>query len=87
MRKIRQIRLTNDFHRTEYTVQLPAGESTGSFSARTARRIRRTLCGCVDCTCGDALGQRGRAWDGGKPLGGFEATREYDGRVSWVIHE
>jgi hypothetical protein len=48
-----KVTLTNDFHGTSVTVVVPAD---GLLSARQTRKVRQTLCGMNDCTCGGIRG-------------------------------
>jgi hypothetical protein len=72
------ITLTNNYHHTETRVL------SGELSRATARRVRRTLCGSRECTCGGVLGQRGSQM---QPDGRSDAIieDESDGRV-WVLY-
>jgi hypothetical protein len=53
------ITIANDFHNSTARVRVNATGET-YLSAATVRRVRRTLCGISDCTCGGFLGQRGK---------------------------
>ena len=47
--------LTNSFHNTSASIQAEVGARV---SRTTFLRVRRTLCGIPDCTCGRADGSR-----------------------------
>ena len=59
--------LTNSFHRTSAGVRpilITEGRFRGYYriSRRVAMRLRSTLCGADDCTCGGNFGERGGPW-------------------------
>ncbi len=51
----RTLRLQNDFHGTEVTVRVRA-RGPVRLSEGQWRRVRDTLCGSADCTCGVVRG-------------------------------
>ena len=51
---VRTVTIRNDFHRTSATVL--AGKV---LSQATINRVRRTLCGMADCSCGGDISERG----------------------------
>lgn len=55
-----KITLSNNFHNTEATANVKSYSAKDEYiiSKRTARRLRRELCGSKDCTCGDTFGAR-----------------------------
>ena len=63
------ITITNNFHDTEYRTRKSAEEinrviMTEPYSRTAAERtwvnkVRRALCGMLDCTCSGELGERG----------------------------
>ena len=58
--------LTNDFHNTRALVKVtPSARFHNGYelSAHQVRRVRKRLCPCSDCTCGDSLGMRGTQSD------------------------
>ena len=67
MSKRLRVRLTNNFHLTSVIFTMtsvlgrgPQFDPLYTFSSRTLRRVRATLCGSKDCKCGDVFGARGR---------------------------
>jgi hypothetical protein len=50
------ITIINEFHKSEVRVRANIGDV---LTARQVRRIRRTLCGRIGCTCGGILSERG----------------------------
>jgi hypothetical protein len=49
--------LTNDFHGTEVAIRTERGRT---LSAPQVARARKALCPAPGCTCGGALGERGK---------------------------
>lgn len=52
-----KVKLTNDFHNTETTIQVNEG---GLVPLSQIKKAKKDLCGTKDCTCSNASGQRGR---------------------------
>ena len=53
--------LTNDFHDSSVTVQIP---DVGILSERTTNRVYRELCGISGCECGGIRGPQDGVPDG-----------------------
>lgn len=53
-----RITMTNSFHNTSATLDVPP---TGRISGSVVRRVRRQLCGKSGCQCGGNFGERGGA--------------------------
>lgn len=53
--------LTNDFHGSSVTVQIP---DIGILSERTTKRVNRELCGISSCECGGIRGPQDGVPDG-----------------------
>lgn len=53
---MKEITLTNSFHRTSAVIRL---RPDGTISRRTVRRVWTELCGMTDCTCSGHGGVRG----------------------------
>jgi len=53
--------LTNDFHNSSVTVNVPAN---GLLSVGQTKRVYRELCGISDCQCGGIRGRQERLPEG-----------------------
>lgn len=63
--------LTNNYHQTQTTINVTPGDV---LSASRIRSIKKRLCPCSDCTCGDAFGRRGT-----QPQRNLDLDPHYDG--------
>jgi hypothetical protein len=68
-----KIRLTNDFHRTETTVNTKEENGRHYLTLNQVQAAEKKLCGMADCQCSGILGIRGEQPD----VAGFDgyATR------------
>jgi hypothetical protein len=62
MKNVTKFTLRNSFHNTEVNV-LVKRQDSGSYalSESQIKRVKRTLCGCSDCTCNWTRGPQ--QWD------------------------